>query len=386
MVLLPEYALALIADDLEQADVVFPPERLLIVADHFAPPATIERARILHKVQALCESRKWPLRLFEGICHQLLVEDPRVLPGTLVVGSDSHTVTAGGIGCLAIGFGSTDILGVLTTGKIALRTPETVRIVFTGRLPEGVMGKDIILEILRRFGPQRLSHAALECVDYTSEGISQSGRFAICNMIIEAGGKAALFLPDAITKQYLSNRDGEECAALDGLPPTAVSGDTHEVNITDLEPLVAAPHNPFNVHPLSDSAGLPLDQVFLGSCSAGRLEDLAIAARILTGRRTKPGLKAIVIPGSRQVYLEALDAGYIKTLVEAGVTLCAPSCGPCGAIDKGVLAPGECCAATINRNYKGRMGSPDADIYLVNSAVSAASMVTGKLTDAREFL
>ncbi len=385
LALLPEYALALMEDDIRRrGGIALSADRLLIAADHFAPPATIERAAMLRMVQDLCATMGWEPRLFEGICHQLLTEDARTLPGTLIIGSDSHTVTAGALGCFAAGFGSTDVYGALITGKIALRAPRLIRIVIAGSLPPGVMGKDVILELFRRCGAEKLNGAGIEFIDETRSRICQSDRFAICNLIAECGAEAALFLPDDVTEAFLAERDGNAPP----LPGIAEESYDEEIVIDAeaLEPLVALPGSPFRVAALRAYEGLPLHQVFLGSCAAGRLEDFAVAAAILDGRRVAPGLKAIAIPASAKVYLAALEAGYIATLVAAGVCIGNPSCGPCGAIDKGVLAPGERCAATINRNYEGRMGAPDAEIYLVNAAAAAAAMATGKLTDPRKLL
>lgn len=378
-VLLPEYAIALVADDLrKRGKVALPADKLLIVADHFCPPATIERAEILRLVQQTCKDFGWDLRLFDGICHQLMIEDPRIGPGKLVVGSDSHTCTAGALGALAMGFGSTDVYAALVHGRIALRTPEVVRVNISGRFRPGVMGKDLILEIFRRCGHQALNYRALELVDRTDDGISQDSRFSICNLMVEAGGKAALFQPDAITTAYLKARD--EAHNFDFDLPLDDAVQTLDIDLAELAPMVALPHNPFNVVPLSEAPDVELTQVYLGSCNAGRLEDLAIAAQILDGNRIATGLKAIVVPGSRQVYLDALDRGYIRNIIESGAIVATPSCGACGGIDKGILASGERCAATMNRNYRGRMGSPDAEIFLVNAAVAATSMLTGRLT------
>jgi len=387
LILLPDYAVALFADQLDkQTGTFFSKDRLLVTADHFAPPATIERANVLRVVQDLCARQGWDLRLFEGICHQLLVEDPRAKPGALIIGGDSHTVTAGALGCLALGFGSTDIFAALIKGRIAVRIPEVIKVVLTGRLRAWVMGKDVILEIFRRFGHEKLKDRALEFVDRTEDGVHQSDRFCICNMMAEASGKAAMFIPDAVTVDYLRKRDGEDDFEFGQWtsPPEDDYLEEHVMDLDDLEPMTATPHNPFNVVALRDVRGLVVHQVFLGSCNAGRIEDLAVASKILSGKTAAPGLKAIAIPGSKKVYLEALKAGYLQTLIEAGVVIGNPSCGPCGAVDKGLLADGERCAATINRNYRGRMGSPDAQVYLVSPAVAAASMVIGKLTDPRD--
>ena len=384
---MPDYALALMADRLESgAQCALLPDKLLVVADHFAPPATIERAEILRRVQDLCAKLDWPLRLFDGICHQLLVEDARARPGRLVLGSDSHTVTAGALGCAALGFGSTDVEMALLKGRVALRVPDGIKVVLRGELPAGVMGKDIVLEVLRRFGAGRLNYAALEFEDRTEPGISMDNRFSICNMIAEAGGKAALFLPDAVTWAYLKARDGSTEPVLESAGTDTAYAGVEELDVSTVTPRVAFPHNPFNVRSIAEAGHVPIDQVFLGSCNAGRLDDLAVAAAILKNRYITAGVKCIVIPGSRKVYLEALRAGYIEILLQAGVALGQPSCGPCGAIDKGLLAPGERCAATINRNYQGRMGAPDAEIYLVSAASAAAAMATGRLTDPGELL
>jgi 3-isopropylmalate/(R)-2-methylmalate dehydratase large subunit len=397
LVLLPDYALALLAEVLEDPDRrLDDPGRVLVAADHFAPPAEIERAAILGRVTALCRRHGLELRLFEGIAHQLAAEDPRVAPGALVIGADSHTVTAGALGCLAVGFGSTDVLTALLHGRVAARRPECIRVALHGACPEHVMGKDIMLRVLELLGPERINYRSLELLDRTRHGIPQDDRFAMCNMVAEGGGKACLFLPDRVTAEYLRARarrgkDGERAVKAPdrGVWQAAVQErsayvEQIELDVSRLEPLVALPGDPFAVAPLREVAGEPLDQVFLGSCNAGRLRDLEVAARLLEGRRVARDLRCIVIPASRSVYLAALERGYIATLLRAGVVVGAPSCGPCGGIDKGVLGPGEVCAATINRNYPGRMGSVDARIFLVSPAVAAASMVTGRLTDPRE--
>lgn len=382
IVLLPEYALALHRDTVLRNDLrPVEPEKVMVVADHFCPPASIERAEILRQVLDLCREWQLPVRLFDGICHQLLIEDRRALPGSLIVGADSHTVTAGALGAFAAGFGGSDVLQALLEDRIAMREPQVISIELRGRRPDSIMGKDIILAILQLLGPEKLNYRALEFKDLSEPGVSQDDRFSISNMVVEAGGKAALFIPDRITRRWLAERDATDPVPDDGdfndFEPEYF--ERHVLDLTGLHPLAALPHDPFNIAPVADIIGTPLDQVFIGSCSAGRLEDFAAAARILAGRSVASGLKAIAIPASRSVYLQALERGYIKTLITAGVTVGNPSCGPCGAIDKGILAAGEKCAATINRNYRGRMGSPDAEVYLVNSQVAAASMVAGHL-------
>lgn len=365
LVLLPEYAVALMADELDSlGGPAIEPERLLVVADHFALPSSIERADILARVQAAVARFGWQsqFRLFDGIAHQLLLEDARLRPGSLVIGSDSHTVTAGACGAWAAGFGSRDILYALCTGAIWLEPNPAVAVRFHGRATDPWLDpKDLILEVFRRLGPHGLHRRSIEFFDATADGLGPSARATICNMVVDGGAVNGLFGEDAA----LDDADAYESVL--------------DIDLADLGPLVARPGSPFDVVPLAGFAGPAITQAYLGSCNAGRLEDFAVVAGLLAGRQVAPGVKAIAIPSSRQVYLEAMRAGHLEVLLEAGFVIGNPSCGPCGGIDKGILGAGDVCVATMNRNFRGRMGSPEAEIWLASPAVVAASALAGRL-------
>lgn len=364
----------------------FDPAKILLVCDHFAPPATVERAAI-QKLQIDYARRSGlPLALNAGICHQLLLEHPLALPGRIIIGADSHTVTAGALGALATGVGTTDFLTAMATGHLWLRVPAAVKIVLTGRLSPHVMGKDIALEILRRFGSDGCIYKSLEFFDHTVQGLAMDHRAAVSNMSVETGAKCGIWNPDSGLREYLFMVRHQE------VPWPAVTVDDADyeqvvtIDCTGLPSLVAAPHDPGNVDTVARYAGRPVDQVFLGSCTAGRLEDLRIAAAILRGRTVAPFVKVIVIPGSTAVLLEALRRGYIQDLLAAGAVVANPSCGPCCNIDKGLLAPGEVCLSTSNRNFPGRMGAPDSFVYLASPATAAATALTGVITDPAAYL
>jgi 3-isopropylmalate dehydratase large subunit len=363
----------------------FDPARMLLVCDHFAPPATVERAAI-QKLQIDYAKRCGiPLALGSGICHQLLLEHPLALPGRVILGADSHTVTAGALGALATGLGTTDFVEAMTTGRLWLRVPAAVKIVLSGRLAPHVMGKDIALEVLRRFGSDGCIYKSLEFFDNTEDGLAMDHRAAVANMSVETGAKCGIWSPDAILRDYLARR-GQPGP----YPAPAVAEADYEqatsIDCATLPSLVAAPHDPGNVHPVDRFAGTPVQQVFLGSCTAGRLEDLRVAAAILRGRTIAPHLKMIVIPGSTAVFLEAIRQGYIQDLLAAGAMVSNPSCGPCCNIDKGLLAPGEVCLSTSNRNFPGRMGALDSEVYLASPATAAATALRGVITDPARYL
>lgn len=365
-VLLPEYALALVADRLDElGGPRIDPSRLLVVADHFALPSSIERAEILTRVQRTVERYGWQdvFRLFDGIAHQLMLEDPRLRPGMVVVGADSHTVTAGAAGAWAAGFGSHDLLHVLRQGFLWLRPSPQIAVRFHGAARAGVEAKDLILEVFRRLGPDGFHWRGLEFFDDTVAGLSPAARATICNMVVDGGAETGLFAP---TPWGDDDREGDYAAVL-------------EIDLPTLEPLVARPGSPFEIAAVAGLDAPSISQAYLGSCNGGRLEDFAVAAALLKGRRVAPGVKAIAIPSSREAYLAALRAGHIETLVEAGFVIGNPSCGPCGGIDKGILGAGDVCVATMNRNFRGRMGSPEAEIWLAGAAVVAASAVAGRI-------
>jgi 3-isopropylmalate/(R)-2-methylmalate dehydratase large subunit len=387
-VLLPDPTFALLLSELKElGGQIWDKEKVLVTVDHFAPPSTVERADIAKKVITYAADEKLPHHsIYQGICHQLLVEGPWLMPGMLVLGADSHTTTAGALGCFATGMGSTDILYTLVTGKTWLRPPETVQIDLKGKLPLYIMGKDIILELLGRFGEGGFLYQALEF--YDNDGvIPMDDRFAICNMVVEGGAKNGLFRPDKVTRKYLNDRDGHRRSRLgsfgDGNPQyTQRIG----IDLSSLNPKVALPHSPARAVDVEEAKGEVMDQIFIGSCTGGRLRDLESAARVLKKRKIAPGMRLLVTPASQKTYKEAIEKGYIKMIMEAGGVILNPSCGPCGGIDKGILGAEEKCLSTSNRNFQGRMGDPSSQVYLASPLTAAASALTGRITDPREVM
>ena len=384
-VLLHDPALVLLLPELEKLqEKIWNKEKVLITVDHFAPPSTVERANLVKKVIDFIEKEGITNSLvYKGICHQLLVEGPWIGPGMLVLGADSHTTTAGALGCFATGMSSTDILYTLITGKTWLMPPTAVRIDLTGKLPPYIMGKDIALELLKRKGQDGFLYKALEFYD-RDKAVSMDDRFAICNMVVEGGAKNGSFFPDDITYEYMTKRGG----ARGGITPPFEDNFQYKekinVDIAQLKPAVALPHGPSNVVNAADLKGVAIDQVFIGSCTGGRLRDLRMAAYILGGKRVERHVRLIIQPASNKVYMEALKRGYIQSLMDAGGVILNPGCGPCGGIDKGILAAGERCVSASNRNFKGRMGDPLSMVYLASPLTAAASALKGEITDPGE--
>ena len=355
------------------------PERCFFAADHFVPPASAERATILRGyLNFVDEEGISKEQLFKGISHQLLVEDTRCRPGVLIAGADSHTTMAGALGAFAAGFGSTDILGLLATGKVWVKPPEAMAIRFTGKLGPHVTGKDVALEVMRRLGEGGGRYRAIEYYD-RDMALTMSARMTLTNMAVDCGAKNGLFVPDAVTAAYIAERDGGDLERFDG-----VEGDGYveelTIDLSALVPVVARPGSPADVVSAKESGAEEVDQVFIGSCCGGRLEDMHQALAVLDGRSVKPGLRFVVTPASRRVYQAALEDGTVSRLVAAGAMVTTPSCGACGGIDKGLLGPGEVCVSTSNRNFRGRMGDPDARIYLASAATAAAAAITGRVT------
>ena len=386
-VLLPDPTFALLLSEMKELGrKIWDKERVLVTVDHFAPPSTIERANIAKVVISFSTEEEIPNHsIYQGICHQLLVEGPWLKPGKLVLGADSHTTTAGALGCLATGMGSTDILYTLVTGKTWLRPPDTVRINLKGKLPPYIMGKDIILELLGRSGEGGFLYQALEFYDMDGV-IFMDDRFAICNMVVEGGAKNGLFRPDKVTRRYLEKRDGH-CDnwrdSFDGEPSYIKR---MEIDLSILHPKVALPHSPAQAVDVDDIKGEVIQQVFIGSCTGGRLRDLEWTARLLRKRKVAPGIRLLITPASQKIYQEAIKKRYIQTILEAGGVILNPSCGPCGGIDKGILGAEEKCLSTSNRNFQGRMGDPSSRIYLASPLTAAATALAGRIMDPREVM
>lgn len=386
-VLLPDPTFALLLTELrELGGRIWDREKVLVTVDHFAPPSTVDRANIAKKVITYAADEKLPhSSIYQGICHQLLVEGPWLKPGMLVLGADSHTTTAGALGCLATGMGSTDILYTLTTGRTWLKAPEAVRIDLKGKLPPSIMGKDVILELLGRFGEGGFLYQALEFFD-VNEAIPMDDRFAICNMVVEGGAKNGLFHPDKVTKKYLKERDGHLNRRESSTDEEPGYAKRLELDLSLLKPKVALPHSPARAVDVEEAKGEVMDQIFIGSCTGGRLRDLEVTARVLKKRKVAPGVRLLIAPASQRIYREAIEKGYMETILEAGGVILNPSCGPCGGIDKGILGGEEKCLSTSNRNFQGRMGDPSSQVYLASPLTAAASALTGRITDPREVM
>ncbi|MEM2869145.1 MAG: 3-isopropylmalate dehydratase large subunit [Thermoplasmata archaeon] len=403
---------------------VWDPSRIVIILDHRAPAESEESASVHRLIRDFV--REQGIRSFydvgEGVCHQVLAEEGHVLPGTLIVGSDSHTTTHGALGAFATGIGATEMAAVWATGKIWLRVPATIKVSLRGRLGRGVTAKDAALYLVKELGAGGAEYRAIEFWGALG-AMSISSRMTLCNMAVEAGAKAAMVPPDARTLAFLraappgsparywiktaaarrrsagewmescggsgrmfraclGMREYREEAGEDG----AVYERELELNLSSLEPQVACPHSVDNVKDIRDVEGIEIDQAFLGSCTNGSLEDLQAAARILRKRRVQKGVRLIVAPASRRVYIVGLRRGLIATLVGAGALVLSPGCGPCLGAHMGLLAPGEVCISTTSRNFRGRMGSHQAEIYLASPVTVAASAASGRITDPRRML
>jgi len=367
------------------SDEVWDPEGVVLLFDHQVPADSLEAAENQRMLRGFAEEQG--LENFygerEGVCHQVLPEHGLVSPGNLVVGSDSHTCTYGAVGAFSSGIGSTDMGTVLATGELWFRVPETIKFQLTGDLPEHVYAKDVILRLLGEKTARGAIYEALEFHGPAVEDMGMASRLTVCNMAVEMGAKAGMVPPDEVTRDYVEEHGGEFRDSSPG--DSAEYAEVYEEDVSGLEPQVAKPHNVDNVAPVTDVEGTDLDQVFIGSCTNGRFEDLQVAAEFIEGEEIPKSTRVIVTPASRQEYLKADDAGLLRTFSEAGCIVQNPGCGPCMGGHTGLLAPGEVCLSTSNRNFRGRQGSPEAEIYLSSPATAGASAVWGEITDPREF-
>ncbi len=362
------------------------PERTVLFIDHAAPSPHKDLSNA-HKILRGF-AKKTGVDLSEvgtGVCHQRLVES-YVNPGDILIGADSHTCTSGALGAFATGMGSTDVAVGIALGKTWLRVPETIRINVTGEFKEGVCAKDLILYLIGKITADGATYKALEFSGETIEKMAMSDRFTLSNMAVEAGAKTGLIASDATTRAFLESRGrGDKFRAL-APDEDAVYEEVIEIDASTLEPMVSAPHTVDNTSTAAGLAGTKIDQVFIGTCTNGRIEDLAIAAKILEGKQRHPDTRLIVVPASKDVYLDAIAAGYIETFIKAGAAVMAPGCGPCVGVHQGILGDGETCLSTQNRNFQGRMGNTEGLIYLSSPATAAVSAIKGEITDPREVL
>jgi len=364
---------------------VWDPSRVVVVLDHQAPPTSIEASQdhaLLRKFVAQNRIQNF-FDVNEGICHEVLPEHGLALPGELIVGADSHTCTYGAFGCFATGVGSTDMAAVFATGKLWFRVPESMSVKIEGRFRSRVAPKDLILRIIGDVGADGATYRAVEFSGVGMRNVSVGGRMTMCNMGVEMGAKTAIVAADDITNRYLVGR-AKWGYKLINSDPGAAYVDERIYDLSKLEPQVAVPHNVDNVRPVREVAGVKVDQAFLGSCTNGRLEDLVEAAKILDGRKIARGVRMLVVPASREVYAEALKETVLQKFIDAGAMVGAPSCAACMGGHIGILGPGEVCISSSNRNFRGRMGSPEAKVYLGSPATVAASALNGEITDPRD--
>jgi len=368
-------------------DRVFDLNKVVMVPDHFVPNkdvASAEQAKLMREFayeQGIIYVEVGEM----GIEHVLLPEQGLVLPGEVVIGADSHTCTYGALGAFATGMGSTDIAAAMATGDIWMKVPPTIRLIYHGSPGEWVGGKDLILYTIGDIGVDGALYSAIEFAGEAIEALSMDGRFTMANMAIEAGAKAGIFGVDNKTQLYVKSRAKRPYLVYE---PDNGAGYSNviEYDVSDIEPQVALPHSPANIRPVSQVGNIEINQAVIGSCTNGRIEDLRIAAQILKGRKIHPGVRCIIIPGSQQVYLDALVEGMLGVFIRAGAVVSTPTCGPCLGGHMGVLADGERCVSTTNRNFVGRMGSTKSEVYLANPAVAAASAVAGRIASPEEVL
>lgn len=360
---------------------VFDNSRVILVPDHFAPNKDIESAEQCKLMRDFAQEQRLTY-YFEvgrmGIEHALLPEEGLVLPGEVIIGADSHTCTYGALGAFATGVGSTDVAAAMATGEAWFKVPETIKFIYQGRLNEWVSGKDLILYTIGKIGVDGALYKAMEFSGEVISNFSMNSRFTMANMAVEAGGKNGIIEPDEITIDYLKSRSKREFNVYSS-DDDAEYTEIIEYDVGEIEPQVAFPHLPSNTKPISKVGEIVINQVVIGSCTNGRIEDLREAAQILKGHEVDPKLRLIIIPATQQIYRQALVEGLIEIFLNAKAVISTPTCGPCLGGHMGVLASGERALATTNRNFRGRMGHPESEVYLCNPAVAAASAITGKI-------
>ncbi len=370
-------------------DEVWDPDKIFFILDHWVPAPTISAAQMHQDCRKFARKYEFIHIMGEnkGICHQVLPEKGFSRPGMLVVGSDSHTTTYGAFNCLSTGIGATDVSVVFATGKLWFKVPNSYRIRLAGELPKAVMSKDFILKFIGDISTKGALYKSLEFHGSGAESLSIDARMTVSNMVVEAGAKFGIFLPDKKLEDWLEKTTNKSYKFTEP-DEGAFYKKEFEYNLSDLEPVVAKPHSPGNLASISEVEGINIDQAFLGSCTNGRLEDLRIAAKILKKNDNKidPKTRFIIIPASQKIYLEALEKGLIETFIKAGVVVGNSTCGPCIGGHLGVLGKNEVCISSTNRNFKGRMGSPTAQVYLASPATVTASAIKGKITDPREMI
>lgn len=365
---------------------VFDRENTILFLDHASPSPRKELSNSHKMLRDFSKKTGAFLSdIGEGVCHQRLVED-WANPGYLMVGADSHTCTSGALGAFATGMGSTDVALAFALGKVWLKVPHTYKFVLNGKLRDGVFSKDIILYIIGMIGADGATYKAMEFEGEAIENLSMDSRFTITNMAIEAGAKTGIIAPDDKTEEYLEHHGRSDRYRSITADDDAEYEKIIEIDVSEIEPMISCPHTVDNTEEISDVEGTEIDQIYIGTCTNGRIEDLRIAASILKDRKKSPDVRFLVIPASKEIFKQALKEGLIETFVEAGASIQSPGCGPCVGVHMGVLGDNERVLSSQNRNFKGRMGNPEGYIYLSSPATCAASAIEGKITDPRKYL
>ena len=360
------------------------PKKSIFFIDHAAPSPRKELSNSHAVLRDFAKASGAVLSdVGKGVCHQILIED-YACPGDIVIGGDSHTCTSGALGAFATGMGSTDIAVGYSLAKTWLRVPDTIKVNFNGRLNDGVCAKDLIIYLIGKITSDGATYKAIEFSGEVSRNMDMDGRFTISNMAVEAGAKTGLFETDDITKKYLESRGRADCYKKISADETAVYEQIIDIDCSAIWPMVSQPHTVDNALPVRDLEKVKVDQVFIGTCTNGRLSDLKIAADILKGKKIANGVRLLIVPASKGIYIEAIREGIIETLVESGAAIQNPGCGPCVGVHQGILADGEVCLSTQNRNFKGRMGNTDAFIYLSSPSTAAWSAIKGYIAGPEE--
>jgi 3-isopropylmalate/(R)-2-methylmalate dehydratase large subunit len=367
---------------------VFDKNKIAFIPDHFAPQKDIKAAEQCKMLRDF--SRDYELGLYfevgrMGVEHALLPEQGIVLPGDLVIGADSHTCTYGALGAFSTGVGSTDVASAMATGECWFKVPESMKFIYYGKLSRWVSGKDLILHTIGDIGVDGALYRAMEFEGETINSLSMSGRLTMCNMAIEAGGKNGIMVPDQVTEEYVKARAKREYKFYTS-DSDADYVEVNEYDCSKIQPTVSCPHLPSNTKPAAELSSTIIDQVVVGSCTNGRIEDLREAAEVIKGKKVNPNTRMIVIPATQQIYLDAVKEGLAEIFVNADAVFSTPTCGPCLGGHMGILAKGEKAIATTNRNFVGRMGHPESEVYLSNPAVAAASAVKGRIAVPEEVL
>ena len=378
-----------IADNLKKMNAaVWDPDKVVIISDHYTPPANIKQANIVKYTRDwAAENGVKNYYEFAGPCHQVMVDKGHVLPGTVVVGTDSHTVTYGALGCFSTGIGSTEMSGVLATGQTWMKVPQSILINWNGKLREGVMAKDVSLHTIKHLGHAGATYKAMEYAGSTIRNMIMDERMCLSNMAVEAGAKVGMIGCDQVTAEFLKKRFGVtgdfERFNSDA---DAVYAQTLEFKAEDLVPQVACPHEVDNVFDVAEVGKVPVNQVYIGSCTGGRYNDLKTAAELLKGKKVNSRIRVLVSPASKDIYNECLKDGILEMLADAGCTILGSTCGACLGVHSGNIGDNEVCVSTTNRNFLGRMGSKSSGVYLASPLTAAATALTGCLTDPREFM